>query len=272
MEGLKQAKNELKDLRDRGDSLEQNTSERLSELDLRMSAVESGHQALQTLTNENNTLKHSLNALSQSINPAWRSDIDSRLADYDLLAQKMHKMEEQMAAMSRLLEAKAVATSATSSAIFPSPSPVTSHSQAQSDTSVSSRSTTPHPSGLVTSATSVSSPAAPTIASPAKGLSMIEPVTPSKPVTIEQNALHNETVDEVVRRKSQHASTLDTCLQILDTLTTSRDSDAGFDDTLADDTSALSQIDCRYSCSDSARCPLIILLRSFCTTGRQESV
>ncbi|KAK9894622.1 hypothetical protein P389DRAFT_197909 [Cystobasidium minutum MCA 4210] len=232
LEGLKHANGELKELNERCNS----HHEKLSEIDLRMSALETSHQAYQTLSNENKTLKSSIELLSKSIDPTWKADNDARFAQQSL---EMKRMQEQI----RLLEAKIVA-------IPPAPS-VTAVEGDDSSISSSSRVSHAHPSAYTSpNAKDRASPLAKTVPTTTQSSVAVLPsqqAIPPPQRTLEHpvpaTSFNQESVERVLAKKMELSASLNTCHAVLEDLQSSQASDVGFDDISIAETSALSQID-----------------------------
>lgn len=232
--GLREASNGQKEMCERCDVLEQSIAELRSDMDLRISPLESSHQAMHTLLHENETLKHSLTLLSKSIDPAWKASIEARLTNHDLLAQKLQQMEEHMTAMARLLEAKTERTSGMNL----DPSHVTSSPQTQRPVSHVPLPVLAAPS---TSNPSLSSP----VASPRSGTQAAspKPVTPPKAVHSPTVPLDKVVIEQVINKKSQYAEVLSACSDMLVNLGKASGNEGQLDEMLEQDLSALSRID-----------------------------
>lgn len=233
--GLKEANNDLQEMHERCNSLEQDVAQKLGDMDLRVTAVESGNQAQTMLANENQTLKHSLDLLSKSIDPGWKSDVEHRLQETELV---MQKMEKQIAAMSQLLQAKLETTNTSTPPAMPQPA--LDHSQSSTALSSSSRHSSVHPNGHL------ATPPSPSVTASASHTARIPP-DPALAALPSRQPLDKHAVHKVVKRKSRYAAALDTCLEILGELEQSRKTDLETDDTLLDTASSLLRIDCEFS-------------------------
>lgn len=249
--GLKHVSNDFKEVNERCSSLQQSVVEKLSEIDLRLSAVETSHQAQRTLYNDNQTLKSSIDLLSKSNDPAWKSDIEARLIQQDL---EMKKLQEEVA---RLSKAKSVATPVATSSLLPE--------QSSPDITASSRASQAPVDGLIDLQTSnhVSPPPARPSTAHVPSAVMMRPHVPingevKSPAT--SKSFDREAIDRVLSKKLQLGTSLDRCISVLENLQTSRGSDAELDNISIADASALSQIDCKSPLLFRKICPLSFIL------------
>lgn len=231
--GLREANNGQKATEERCESIEQSIAELRSDIELKVSPLETSHQGIQTLMHENETLKQSLTLLSKRIDPAWKSHVDARLADYDLLAQKVQKMAEHMATMSQLLETRSGSIGEVDSARPASDvpnlqKPVTS---------------------LAPGAPAASASSGPSLASPARSVphspQTTRPVSGSTSTSkhASQSKHRQDSIEQVARKKSQYTEALDMCSQILAGLGATGGHDTSLDKALAEDVANLSMID-----------------------------
>lgn len=77
--GLKQSNVAIKDLNERYAALDLAVKDGLGQQDLRVSAIETKQQILETSANDNITLNERVNFLSKSIIPTWRSEAEDRM-------------------------------------------------------------------------------------------------------------------------------------------------------------------------------------------------
>lgn len=230
LEGLKEASNDLKDMSERCNSLEQSVAEKLGEIDLRVSAVETSQQAQATLANDNQTLKQSIQLLSKSVDPTWKSGVQSRIHQQEL---EMKKLQEQVATLSHLLESNTVSANRESV-----------HQSQSSISTSSSRHSQVHPSGLVASTTSehCSPPRADamsrTLATPIRSAPSVTAAT--LPPTFDKEA-----VERALAKKAELEQPLKACLAAIQSLAEAPPSDVGMDDVSIAEASVLSQIDCK---------------------------
>lgn len=188
--GLKQAGDDLKDANERVTSVEQSTAEKLGELDLRVSAVESSQQSLEALYDENKALKQSIEYLTNSVNPARQAKIEERQQETDTR-------------IAQLLTQIASVTSARASA---------SHTSGQWQTGP--------PTSEHISAKSATPEAAPKIEPRSPVMPTEPPAQANAPDAVppQQSTFDKELVERVLAERSVHADALEEFLHRLEDL------------------------------------------------------
>jgi archaellum component FlaC len=182
--GLKQAGEDLKEVKERVNVAEQSSAEKLGELDLRVSAVESSQQSLEALFHENKALRQSIEYLTNSVNPARQAKIEERQQETDSRIQQL------------LEQISAITTSASSS-----------HARGTQSADFSSGQAFEH------SAIAEAVQASP---SPDRSSTALEQPKPPADPPIQPSTYNKETVERVLARQSEHAGVLEECLHHLE--------------------------------------------------------